>query len=158
MCMNKLYSAPRMVSQLSAERCIRREYKQRGTWDILPDSSLLNNIPLIWHFLDMIRQDWEQASSRYQEELDENPEEFFFTLITLRELPPVFLKCLFSFAFFSTSLLNAYEALRRGLNELNRASCFHVKPDTKPPCTKCLLEESTFDTEQHDSTSKLKRT
>lgn len=130
--MNKWYTTPKAVSLLTNERCIRREYKQMGTWDILPRSSLLHNIPLIWQFLDMIRQDWEHASSQYQEELDENPENIYFQLITLRELPPVFLKCLFSFAFFSVSLEKAYEALRTDLNKLNKESCFRIKPTPKP--------------------------
>lgn len=80
----------------------------------------------------MVRQDWEHASFDYQQRLDENPEAIFPIAKAFRELPPVYLKCLFSFAFFAVSLEDAYEALRADINKLNEASCFRITPPSKP--------------------------
>ena len=109
----------------------------RDRW--LPTPELFTNIPMLHQILEEVVGDWLRAVEPYQSQVDDADSEsmqLYAVLSLFAELPPVFLKCLFSYAFLFVATEGAYEVLYRGLNKANDLSGLrlrHRKPPKRTP-------------------------
>ncbi len=103
----------------------------RACGEVLPPPQLFENIPMLHWFLTEVLEDWLRAVGPYQEQVD-NAEDEAAMIYAFVDLQSMFLKCLFSYAFFFVSADNAYAFFYKKLNRANFLSGLRLKHG-KPP-------------------------
>ncbi len=100
-----------------------------------PEPALFSSIPLLWEMLDLVVQDWRREADPLQEQINiakTEGEELYFVAHAFNDLPPYYLKCIFSYVFFFIALEETYNLFYSELNRLNRELVFRVAHDKKP--------------------------
>lgn len=130
-----------MESKLDTIGPVCCEKGQTKSTSRLPNPMLFGNISMLGKFLQMIVQDWKRDATSFQTQIDASTnggEAMFIMSKAFLELQPLCLKCLFSYAFFFTSLEDAYLRFYAELNYLNRQ--LRVKHDS-PPARGSFIEK-----------------
>lgn len=111
--------------------------------DQLPTPLVRENIDTLRKILDLVVEDWRGAVTPLQSQIDENP--MVFTRVwAFDKIQPVFLKCLFSYAFFTVSLEGAYEKVFAQLSKAHNELRLKVKKPKKPNRTAAIVKISTI--------------
>ncbi len=95
----------------------------RVSGEMIPPPPLFTNIPMLHWILAEVLEDWLRAIGPYQRLVDGangQSEKVSATVSGFEDLQPVFLKCLFSYAFFFVSADQAYDYLFTDLDRANR--------------------------------------
>ena len=109
---------------------------------VLPTVQLFENIPMLHRILNEVFEDWRRAVAPYQKKIDsaEDDSAALHPIVSgFMDLQPVFLKCLFSYAFFFVAADQAYAHFYKELNQANHLSGLkrtHGKPPKKTPFVK----------------------
>jgi hypothetical protein len=108
-----------------------------------PSYLLTSKLPYIKRFLELIMSDWLKESTPKQKQMDiasQKGEPIFELTESFMSLEPIFLKCLFSFAFFFTSIDTVYIGIHRMINWINSDPKRRIRL-TKPPKKPLELEK-----------------
>jgi hypothetical protein len=112
--------------------------------DRRPTPPILENIATLRSILDLVVDDWRHAVEPFQGELDQNPNDIYLRAKLFMELQPIFLKCLFSYVFFTIALKEAYEKVYKQLNDANRDLKLKVKKPKRPNKTAVITKVLTI--------------
>ncbi len=108
---------------------------------VLPRPLLRTNISILHRILEEVLKDWLRAVEPYQRNVDEAEDDSAMILAGVTgfgELQPLFLKCLFSYAFFFVASDDAYKHLYAELNQANKDLGLNVQHDKPPKVTPFL--------------------
>ena len=100
-----------------------------------PPPQLFENIPTLHWILAEVLEDWLRAIGPYQEQVDNalnKSARIRATCSGFMDLQPMYLKCLFSYAFFFVSADQAYAKFYQQLNIANGLSSLCIKHGTPP--------------------------